>query len=245
MILLRSLLFDALFYLLMLVMGVVCAPLAMISRKWTTRIMQWYCHITLWMLKVICGLRVEVRGQIPQGAVLVASKHQSFLDILVHTRSLPRPRFIMKKELRWVPIFGVYAMRMGSTPVARGRKGGAVNAMVSSAEKNATEPGQLVIYPQGTRVAPGVSAPYKVGAGVLYQRMGVPCVPAATNVGVFWGRNSNLRRPGVAVIEYLDPIAPGAELQDFLSQVEAQVEAASDRLLIEAGGVPPKIADAS
>ncbi|MEM8872426.1 MAG: lysophospholipid acyltransferase family protein [Pseudomonadota bacterium] len=245
MLLIRSVLFDVLLYSLMLVMGIVCSPLALISREWTVRVMQWYCHISLWMLRVICGLRVEVRGNVPRGEVVVASKHQSFLDIIIHTSTLPRPRFIMKEELKWVPIFGVYALRMGSTPVARGRKGAAVREMVNAAEKSGAGGGQLVIYPQGTRLAPGVSAPYKVGAGVLYQRMGVACVPAATNAGVFWGRKSVLRRPGLAVVEYLEPIAPGLDLQAFLGRVEAEVEAASDRLLEEATGAADTLSAAS
>ena len=74
----------------------------------------------LWLLAAICGLRVEVRGAVPTGEVIVAAKHQSFLDILILVRALPRPKFIMKKELSWAPILGLYALRIGSTPVNRG-----------------------------------------------------------------------------------------------------------------------------
>lgn len=231
---LRSLLFDVLYWAVMLVMGILCVPLALSGARGATLSIQWFNRIGLWMLRVICGLRVEVRGTVPDGDVLVASKHQSFLDILIHVTRLPRPRFIMKDELKWVPILGIYTLRMGSTPVVRGKKGAAVKKMVSSAQKNAREPGQLVIYPQGTRLAPGVVAPYKVGAAVLYERMGVTCVPAATNAGVFWGRKSSLRKPGLAVVEYLEPIPPGLPQQEFLRILEERVEEASARLLDEA-----------
>ncbi|NNU79650.1 1-acyl-sn-glycerol-3-phosphate acyltransferase [Halovulum dunhuangense] len=235
--LLRSLVFDLCFYSLMLVMGILYAPLAMLRRDGANIAIRHFCIVTLWLLERICGLRCEVRGTVPQGDVIIASKHQSFLDILIHCRHLPRPRFIMKKELKWAPILGLYAMRMGSTPVHRGRKGETVQKMLASeARTNGNgQPGQLVIYPQGTRVHPSARVPYKVGAGVLYQRFRKPCIPAATNVGIFWGRNSMLRKPGLAVVEYLPEIPAGLSLQDFMGRMEREVETASDALMAEAG----------
>ncbi len=161
-------------------------------------------------LRVICGLRVEVRGEVPAGEVLVAAKHQSFLDILILFEALPRPKFIMKKELKWAPILGLYALRIGSTPVARGDRVEGDEGDGRACRPAPSEPRQLVIYPQGTRVAPGARLPFKVGAGVLYDRLGEPCVPAATNAGVFWGRRSPYRRPGLAVVEFLRADRAGA-----------------------------------
>jgi len=148
---------------------------------------------------------------------------------------LPRAKFIMKKELRWAPVIGLYALRIGSTPVARGRRGGAMKDMVAHAGRAGAEPAQLVIYPQGTRVNPGARLPYKIGAGVLYERLGKPCVPAATNCGVFWARRSPYRKPGLAVIEFLAPIPPGLPIPAFMARLEAVVEAESNRLMREAG----------
>jgi 1-acyl-sn-glycerol-3-phosphate acyltransferase len=239
--LIRSLIFDLLMYGLMLVMGVVCAPAAIWSREGAYWTMKTYARTTLWLLKVICGLDYELRGTVPRGDVLVASKHQSFMDILIHFKHLNRPRFIMKKELKWAPVLGLYALRIGSTPVARGERGTAVKEMVSDVEKRATIPGQLVIYPQGTRTLPGAYLRYKVGAGVLYQRSGEACYPAATNVGVFWARRSWFRKPGVAVVEYLEPLPPGMEIDAFMRELEARVEAASDRLMREAGFDVPEV----
>lgn len=238
MLLARSLLYDACFYTLMAVMGLACLPAAAVSRGAASWSIRTYCRIALWLLRVICGLRVEVRGRVPRGGVIVASKHQSFLDILIHVSVLPRPRFIMKRELLWAPVLGLYATRIGSIPVRRGARGRAIADMVRAEDAHRTRPGQLVIYPQGTRTAPGAKLPYKVGAGVLYQRLDRTCVPAATNAGAFWGRNSLRRRPGLAVVEYLDPIAPGLPVEAFMAQLEGAVEPASDRLLAEAGASP-------
>lgn len=235
MLLLRSLVFDAMLYGLMLVMGILCAPMALWSVDGAYVAIRAYCRAALWLLRVICGLRVEVRGEVPTGDVIVCSKHQSFLDILILSATLPRVSFIMKRELRWAPILGFYAMRIGSTPVARGKRSRAMKEMVAHAEKGSAAARQLVIYPQGTRVAPGAVVPYKVGAGVLYDRLGKTCVPAATNVGVFWSRHSLYRRPGTAVMEFLEPIPPGLPVTEFMARVEEVVETRSNALMREAG----------
>ena len=237
MLIVRSVLFDASIYLAMAVMGLFGAPFALWSVDGAYAVCRAYCRVVFFLLRVICGLRVEVRGEAPQGEVLVASKHQSFLDILILFEALPRAKFIMKKELKWAPILGLYALRIGSTPVNRGDRSKAMKAMVEHAGQS-EEPRQLVIYPQGTRVAPGARPPFKVGAGVRYDRMGVPCVPAATNAGVFWGRHSPYRRPGLAVVEFLAPIAPGLPVSEFMERLEDEVETASDRLMREAGFEP-------
>ena len=236
MLLIRSLAFDALLYAVMGVMGILGAPLALWSVDGAYKVVKDYCSVVFWLLRVICGLRVEVRGVVPQGEVLVCAKHQSFLDIMMIASALPRAKFVMKKELRWAPILGLYALRIGSTPVARGARSKAMKDMVEHAGR-ATEPRQLVIYPQGTRVAPGARLPFKIGAGVLYDRFGSDCVPAATNAGVFWGRRSPYRRPGLAVVEFLAPIPPGLAVPAFMARVEAEIEGASNRLMREAGFV--------
>ena len=223
-------------------MGVLGAPLALWSVDGAYAVCRAYCRVVFFYLRVTCGLRVEVRGRVPKGEVLVAAKHQSFLDILIIFEALPRAKFIMKKELRWAPFIGLYALRIGSTPVSRGDRSKAMKAMVEHAGK-AEEARQLVIYPQGTRVAPGARPPFKIGAGVLYERLGHACVPAATNAGVFWGRRSLHRRPGLAVVEFLPPIPPGLEIPVFMGRIEAEVEAASDRLMREAGFDPGPRAD--
>ena len=239
MLLVRSLVFDALLYGLMAVMGILGAPLALWSVDGAYAVVKAYCRAVFWLLRVICGLKVEIRGEVPVGEVLVAAKHQSFLDIMMIALALPRAKFIMKKELKWAPVLGLYALRIGSTPVARGERSKAMKDMVEHAGR-ATEPRQLVIYPQGTRVAPGARPPFKVGAGVLYDRLGTACVPAATNAGVFWGRRSWYRRPGTAVVEFLEPIPPGMPVAAFMTEIEGRIEAASDRLMREGGFEPGK-----
>ena len=234
----RSLVFDFLMYSTMLVHGVLLSPLAIWSVDGAYWVAKAYCRIIFWYLKVICNLHVEFRGEVPKGEVIVCSKHMSFLDAMMLMYILPRAKFIMKRELIFAPVIGFYALRVGATPVARNKKGGAVKSMVKSIEKgHEKEIGQTVIYPQGTRVLPGVTKPYRVGAAVLYDRFGQDCAPAATNTGVFWARRSPYRKPGVAVMEFLPIIPAGKPVKEFLVELEDVVESNSNRLMEEAGFV--------
>lgn len=237
MLLIRSILFDAIMYVSVIVVGIVFAPAALWSRDGAYSAIRFFCRWMFWLLRVLCGIRVEVRGVIPQGEVIVCSKHQSFLDIMIHAYHLPRVKFIMKNELKWAPVIGAYAMRIGSAPVRRGQKSAAMKAMVERVTADAADKGQLVIYPQGTRVLPGAELPYRIGAGVLYSRLGLDCVPAATNVGVLWARRSWYRRPGLAVVEYLPVIPAGLSIEEFMAKIEPIVEENSNRLMREAGFV--------
>ena len=229
-----SLIFVIQMYVMMPVIGVLFAPWALFSRDGAVACCKTYSRWVFFTARILCGLRCEVRGTPPTGEVLIAAKHQSFLDIMMIFTAIPRGKFIMKKELMWAPILGQYAMRLGCVFVDRGKRGAAIAKMKADVARNASDPGQLIIYPQGTRVAPGVSKPYKAGSGLLYEQLGQPCVPVAINVGHFWPKHGILRKPGVAVVEFLPVIPPGLPVPAFMKTLEASIETASDRLLDEA-----------
>ena len=231
----RSILFNVLMYLAMAAIGAWYLPQAVFSRDKALEACKVYCRWVRWSAERIVGLRTEVRGPVPVEPCIVAAKHQSFLDIILIFSAVPRGRFIMKSLLKWAPILGWFALRIGCVPVDRGKRREAIRQMLADVKSGRVEPGQIIIYPQGTRVAPGASLPYKVGAYVLYEQTRQPCVPAATNVGVFWPRHGVLRKPGLAVVEFMPPIEPGLDQPAFLGRLEAEVEGASDRLMAEAG----------
>ncbi|MFD1913301.1 lysophospholipid acyltransferase family protein [Halodurantibacterium flavum] len=230
-----SLLFIIQMYLAMAILAIWFTPFAIFRREAVFDAVHTYCRWVRTSARVMVGLRSEIRGEVPQTEVLVAAKHQSFLDIILMVSVLPRPKFIMKKELKWAPILGWYALRMGCVPVDRGKRGQAVRQMLADVRSGRQDPGQLIIYPQGTRVAPGVQRPYKAGAGALYDELGQDCVPVATNVGVFWPRHGIYRRPGLAVVEFLPAIPAGLPRDVFVARLEREVESASDALMAEAG----------
>lgn len=232
---LRSLLFVGQIYLAMPIVGLAFAPWAMFSRRGAYAACKTYSRWVFWSARWMVGLRVEVRGTPPSEEALVAAKHQSFLDIMMIFTAMPRGKFIMKKQILWTPVIGQYAKRMNCISVDRGKRGAAIEKMVADVKAGQIEPGQLIIYSQGTRVAPGVKKPYKVGTGVLYEQLGQTCYPVATNVGVFWPRTGIYRKPGLAVVEFLDPIAPGLPRDVFMKQLEEQVEQRSNVLMRQAG----------
>lgn len=232
---LMSLIFIIQMYLSMVVYALAYAPYAILSRNGAWAGIHAYCNYVRATAHLLVGLRSEIRGQVPEGEVLIASKHQSFFDIILICSVVRRPKFIMKKELKWAPLLGFYAWRIGCIPVDRGKKGRAIAEMKKAVAAGSAVPGQLIIYPQGTRVAPGAALPYKVGTGLLYQQITQPCIPAATNVGVFWPRHGIYRKPGLAVVEFLPAIPPGRSVSDFMAELEQVVETASDALMAEAG----------
>ncbi|MDP3195943.1 1-acyl-sn-glycerol-3-phosphate acyltransferase [Tabrizicola sp.] len=232
---LLSLVFIIQMYLAMAVIAVLFAPWALFSRTGARAACKTYCRWVIFTLRLLCGTRCEVRGTPPTGEAVIAAKHQSFLDIILIFNAVPAGKFIMKRELIYTPFLGQYALKIGCVPVNRGKRGAAIQKMKADVAAGAAEPGQLIIYPQGTRVAPGDQKPYKVGTGLLYEQLGQPCIPVATNVGVFWPKRGILRKPGLAVVEFLDPIDPGLKVQDFMARLEAEVETHSNRLMAEAG----------
>lgn len=232
---LLSLIFIAQMYLAMAIVAIAFAIPAVLSVRMALVGIRFYCNWVRRSAALLVGLRSEIRGEVPRGEVMIAAKHQSFFDIIVLCSVLDHPKFIMKRELIYTPFLGQYALRIGCVPVDRGKRGQAIARMKADVQKGTVLPGQLVIYPQGTRVPPGQHKPYKVGAGLLYSQLGQPCVPAATNVGVFWPKRGILRYPGTAVVEFLPAIAPGLEAKPFMAELEQVVETASDRLMAEAG----------
>ena len=230
---LRGITYVLVLYSLMLVMGVICFIPSMLSRKWAVASMKAYCAASLWSLRVIAGTRVEFRGAIPTGPCIIASKHQSFLDILMLTRVLPWPAFVMKKSIRWVPVLGVYAKRLGSIPIDRQAGREATRTLLHGAREQAADR-QLIIFPQGTRVPPGADVRWRTGVVRLYQQTGHPLVLVALNTGWYWPRKGIRRSRGTVVLEFVETIPADQSTDGLLEEIADKIEAASDQLAEEA-----------
>ena len=235
---LRSFVFIVQMYLMMFIMALYFTPPAIFSRDWAYKGVHTYCRYVRWTASWMVGLKSEIRGEIPEDEVLIAAKHQSFFDIIMLVSVVPKPKFIMKAILRFAPILGWYGMRIGCVPVNRGRRSEAIKNMMKAVKDGDAPAGQLIIYPQGTRVAWDGYLPYKIGINVLYRETGQAVVPAATNVGVFWPRRGIYRKPGLAVMEFLPRIEQGLAPDEFMTQLEDTVESRSNSLMLEAGFDP-------
>lgn len=229
----RSLIFAVQMYLAMTVIAFFGAPISLLRTDYACVVVRLFCNYVTWSASWIIGLQTEIRGEPPSGEILIAAKHQSFLDVIMIVSKTPQPKFIMKSSLIYMPIIGFYARRIGCIPVKRGRRSEAIKTMIAAVQDGNAPPGQLIIYPQGTRVTPGDKVSYKVGAAALYEELGQPCMPVACNVGLFWGRLGIYKKPGKATIEFLPAIMPGLDRDTFLCKLEETIERRSNDLMNE------------
>ena len=233
---LRSMIFHVVIYVGMVIVAIGFLPWMLVDKRGAHAACHAWCYFVFWCARWIIGLKCEVRGTPPTDEVLVAGKHQSFLDIIMIYGAMPRGKFIMKKEILYTPIVGQYGLRIGCIPVDRGKRGIAIKKMVADVAAGRSDPGQLIIFPQGTRVPVGEKRPYKIGSAVLYRELNQDCVPVAVNVGVTWPSHGLIRHSGTAVVEFLPRIKPGLSTEVFMERLEATIETASDKLAAEALG---------
>jgi 1-acyl-sn-glycerol-3-phosphate acyltransferase len=236
-ILIRSLLFNILFYVNLTVHLVIALPTLVLPYPVLRAFIRSYAMTSLWLLRVVCGTKVEWRGvdKIPKAACIVACKHQSAWDTFALYAVLDDPVYVLKRELMWIPFFGWYMWKAGLIPIDRSAGMASLSRMTARAQKALAAGRQLVIFPEGTRRRPGAEPSYKPGVAYLYRKAGVPCVPFALNSGLYWPRRSLLRLPGTIVVAVLDPIAPGLDRQTFTARLENAIEQATARLVAEAG----------
>jgi 1-acyl-sn-glycerol-3-phosphate acyltransferase len=235
--LVRSILFNALFYANLLVHMIAALPTFVLPYPVVRAFIRSYSRTSLWLLRVVCGTKVEWRGmaKIPANACIVACKHQSVWETFALYAVLPDPIYILKRELMWIPLFGWYTWKARLIPVDRKAGLAALARMTTRARKALEHPCQIVIFPEGTRRAPGSEPVYKPGVAFLYSKAGVPCVPLALNSGLFWPRRSLRRRPGTILVEALDPIPPGLDRKTFFARLQNVLEDATARLARESG----------
>jgi 1-acyl-sn-glycerol-3-phosphate acyltransferase len=232
-ILLRSIIFNVLFYLNTLILLVFALPTFFLPYRAIIWVATTWGRINLFLLRIVCGVKIEVRGRekIPKGPLLVAAKHQSAWETFALLHLFDNPLFIVKRELQWIPIFGWLMIKGRMVPVDRSAGGQALIAMTERARIELADNRQLIIFPEGTRRPAGAEPRYKYGVAHLYASMGVPCLPVALNSGLFWPRRSILRIPGTVVIEILDPIQPGLGKDVFFERLKTEVETATARLI--------------
>ncbi len=238
MIYLRSLLFNVLIAVSLVVVGVPCLPILVLSRPTARRITRAWTHWLLWLLRHLVGLNVELRGMqhVPAGPAIFAAKHQSALETFYLTLLLPQADFVVKRELVMIPIAGWYLATLGTLPVNRGAGARALKGLLSHARASVESGRSILIFPEGTRTPLGTQQPYHPGIAALYTKLDLPVIPIALNTGLYWRRRSFAKRPGVAVIEFLEPIPPGLDRRSFMAQLKDRIDVASAQLLLKAQG---------
>ena len=232
-ILVRSVLFNILFYLNLLIYLIAAIPTYFLPYRVLVAVAKSWGRSNLRLLRLVCGIDVAWIGleKIPRGPLIVAAKHQSSWETFALLTLFDDPTFIVKRELMWIPLFGWYIWKARMIPVDRGARTQALVAMTERARVQLEGNRQLVIFPEGTRRAPGAEPAYKFGVAHLYAETGAPCLPVALNSGLVWPRRKFLRHPGTVRDEILDPIPPGLERAQFFERLKQDIEGATARLV--------------
>ncbi|MFW0776722.1 MAG: lysophospholipid acyltransferase family protein [Rickettsiales bacterium] len=236
MMVLRSFLFNIAFIVWALVSSILFIPLFVISSKTAMIAGPIWAHVAMLLARIILGLRYEVRGRehIPDKPVIYASKHQSAWDTIIFLILFSNPAYVLKRELLRLPGWGWYLWRMKMIAIDRSAGASSIKKMIQQSKAALADDRPIVIYPEGTRTAPGAEPHYHPGITALYSMLKTPVVPVALNSGYFWGKNAFRKRSGKVIIEFLPAIDPGLNKETFSSTLQNTIETASQALLEEA-----------
>ena len=237
----RSAAFNVAFYLNLVVQMIFWTPFYFLApRRLAWFVPKFWSRSSVWLMEKLAGIRMEISGieNLPEGSYILAPKHQSLIDTIAFLPYIPDPLYILKRELRWIPFFGWYIMKMRMVPVDRGRRTKALKDVIARTREEMRENRQLIIYPEGTRRAPGAEPSYKWGIVELYGELNIPVVPVAHQAGLFWPRRKFLRYPGTIKARFLPPIPAGLDKEEMQARLVAETESACDQILLEVANGP-------
>ncbi|HPF78653.1 MAG TPA: lysophospholipid acyltransferase family protein [Alphaproteobacteria bacterium] len=240
MIFLRSLIFNILFYGFTTLVCIFLVPVLLFSRGAVLGVTKFYLNTVAIMEKYVLGLTYEIRGKeyLPEhGTYIVAAKHQSAYETLKLHKLFGDPTIVLKRELMKIPIFGIFLRKLDVIAIDRGNKEESINAIIEGARRMSQNNRPIVIFPQGTRVGVNETAkdkPYKGGIVKMYSNADLTIIPMALNSGLFWGRNSFIKKPGKITFEFLAPIEPGLPDKKVMKAIEDRLEEHSLALMREA-----------
>lgn len=226
-----SLLFNIAFYISSIVGLLVLSPLLFVSEKFSRSIPRLWSSWVSFLLRTIIKTDYRIHGKIPEGPVLFAIKHQSAWETIALNHILNRPVYVLKKELLWIPFFGFYLQKAQMIALDRGGTLNTLKNLIRQAKNRVQQGRSIIIFPEGSRAAPGNHHPYKKGVYVLYKNLNIPVVPVALNSGVYWPRRTFMKHPGTIHVKFLEPIAPGLPEAEFMQCIEKEIESESLKLL--------------
>jgi 1-acyl-sn-glycerol-3-phosphate acyltransferase len=245
----RSLIYAFVFYVVTALYLVLGSWLLVGPRRWAMKGLEVHGRTCVLLLRLICGTKLEVRGHehLPKSGCLIVAKHQSAWDSFGLVPLFRDPAIVLKDELKWIPFYGWFCVKFEHILVKREKASVALKTMIRDARQRISIDREVVIFPEGTRTAPGAVPDYKPGYVALYEALGVVTVPLALNSGLFWPRRSLWRYPGTIVVEFLPALPPGLPRAEFRARIEATIEEASRRLIAEAAAspAPPPLARAA
>ncbi len=207
--------------------AIACTP-TLLSRRSTMIAIRMWIRGIMFLARIVVGISCRVRGRehVPQGACIIAAQHQSSFETYRLFLELEHPVLILKRELTWIPIIGWYMMRAGLVSIDRSAGAGAMRKMLRSAHATLEAGYQVVVFPEGTRVPPGETRPYRPGIAALYAHCRVPLIPMALNSGRLWGKTRVLKIPGEITFQFLPALPAGLAKDQLLVELQGRLEGA-------------------
>ena len=232
----RSIAFYGLSMAWTLLLGVPYLGLFLLPRRYLQNCGAFYCRGLLAILRLTTGLRHEVRGRenLPPLPYMLASKHQSAWETLALPTVVDRPSIVLRRSLYRIPVFGWYLKAAGMIGIDRKAGASALRTMIAESRRAIADRRPILVFPEGTRVAPGEHPPFPIGITALYDSLAVPVVPVALNSGLYWPKDSLAKRPGRIVVRILPPIPPGLPRKQFGARLHEDLNRETDRLVAEA-----------
>lgn len=237
----RSALFNLCFFGITAAFCLAAIPTLLMRRAAVLSMMHRWAWSVVWLLRAICGIRFRLEGTEhlprPGEPALIAAKHQSAFDTIIWLGLLPAPAYVLKRELLRIPVYGRLAAHAGMIPVDRSAGASAMRHLLRAGREAAGRGAQIVIFPEGTRTAPGERVPYQPGVAALAAATGLPVIPAAIDSGRVWGRRAFRKRPGTITLAILPPIPAGTTRDTLMRSLEHTIENATDMLMLRDGAV--------
>lgn len=237
----RSVLFNAYYWVLSVFYAVAAALFALAPGRapmaWIVRL---YTRRMLWAMRVFAGIEIDLRGRerLPEGGFIIGAKHHSWGDGFVMFAHVDNLAFVTGDHLERIPLLGGILRKLGAIVVDSCGGPEARKALSDSAAAAHREGKRILIYPEGHLAKAGERFRYRSGVFYMYRDFGLPVVPVATNLGLFWPQQEAKKNPGLATIEFLEPIPVGLDRGEFLARLESAVETRTQELIAMATGEP-------
>lgn len=217
----RSALYNLYFVVVTIGYGIVGIGVRVFARKRALAFATAWVRALLGGARVICGIKIVVTGRenLPDGAALIASQHQSAFDTLVWLTIVPRPSYVFKAELARIPLFGPMLRPAGQIALDRGAGFATIKSLLRSADQAVLDRRQIIIFPEGTRVEPGEVVELRAGVSALSSRTRLPVIPVATDSGRRWGRRAFTKRAGPIHIMIGQPIPAGLSQPELIAAI--------------------------
>ena len=226
----RALIFNIFFYGTTALIAIICLPLLLLPYQVSSKLEHLWSAMMVFYLKTFVGVTHRIKGPRPDHQVIYAAKHQSAWETIFLYAELGSPAPVLKRELVFIPFLGLFFLRVPSVPIDRSAGRQSLKKLIAAANKVKSIGDSILIFPQGTRVAPGASHPYHAGTFAIYRATGLPVVPIALNSGVCWPRSSFMKKPGVIDVRLLPEIPPGLSRREFMQRLEDDIENATNAL---------------